>query len=383
MSGSAVGQPRWPLRSFGAVVVTVIALAHAACVQPSAARSQSSVSHGDAVAATQFLASADSLRRALLIPGLAVVVLRDTSVILSHGLGLANVARGVPVTPETPFNIASVTKPMSAVVALQLAEAGELDLDRSMASYRGFPEFCADVREAGGIFFSDFACNAPSLSLRHVLSMTMNGTPGERFYYNPPAFSWASRPMAEVTGVPFSTLTDSLVFRQAGMSHSARIHRALPLRADLAAGLATPYHVNDAGQWVESTQPPPQGDGAAGGVISTAMDVARFDIALTRGHLITDSSRGLMWTPTRANSGVELPYGLGWFVRHHDDERLLWHTGLWEGAYSALYVKVPARRLTLILLANSDGLSWEQRFDEAAIERSPFVRAFMASFGGS
>lgn len=309
------------------------------------------------------------------------MVLRDTVVILSHGLGLADVARGVPVTPETPFNIASVTKPISAVVALRLVEAGELDLGRPMASYRGFPEFCADVRAAGGIFFSDFACNAPALSLGHVLSMTMNGTPGERFYYNPPAFSWASRPMAEVTGVAFSTLTDSLVFRQAGMSRSARKHRALALRADLAAELATPYKVNEAGTWVESPQPPPQGDGAAGGVISTAMDLARFDVALTRGRLISDSSRSLMWAPTRATSGAVLPYGLGWFVGNYVGERLLWHTGLWEGAYSALYVRAPERRLTLILLANSDGLSWEQRFDEAAIERSPFVRAFMSSFG--
>ena len=385
MSAKAGRQPRRPSAARGvAIVSAVIALAHvAACVQQSPVRSQPSASRGDAAAATQFLAAADSLRRVLRIPGLAVVVLRDTAVILSHGLGRADVARGVLVTPETPFNIASVTKPMSAVVALRLVEAGELDPDRPMATYRGFPEFCADVREAGGIFFSDFACNAPSLSLGHVLSMTMNGTPGERFYYNPPAFSWASRPMAEVTGVPFSTLTDSLVFRQAGMGRSARVHRALPLRADLAAELATPYHVNDAGQWVESPQPPPQGDGAAGGVISTAMDVARFDIALTRGHLITDSSRGLMWTPTRANSGVALPYGLGWFVRDLDGERFLWHTGLWEGAYSALYVKIPSRQLTLILLANSEGLSWEQRLDEAAIERSPFVQAFMASFGGN
>lgn len=351
--------------------------------RPAAIRSEPSTSAGDALAASKFLAAADSLRRALRIPGLAVVVLRDTTVILSEGLGLADVARGVAVTPETPFNIASVTKPMSAVVALRLVERGELDLDRKMATYRGFPEFCAAVREAGGIFFSDFACDHPSLSLRHVLSMTMNGAPGERFYYNPPAFSWASRPMAEVTGVPFSTLTDSLVFRPAGMSRSARKHRALPLRADLAAELATPYHLDASGQWAQSPQPGPQGDGAAGGVISTAMDVARFDVALTRDRLISASSRRLMWAPTRASSGTELPYGLGWFVRDHAGERLIWHTGLWEGAYSALYLKVPVRQLTLILLANSDGLRWEQRFDEAAIERSPFVEAFMASFNGN
>jgi hypothetical protein len=61
---------------------------------------------------------------------------------------------------------------------------------------------------------------------------------------------------------------------------------------------------------------------------------------------------------------------LGWFVASPKGERLIWHTGLWEGAYSALYLKAPDRGLTLILLANSDGLRWESRLDEAAIERS-------------
>ena len=63
-----------------------------------------------------------------------------------------------------------------------------------------------------------------------------------------------------------------------------------------------------------------------------------------------------MWTAGRSPSGAALPYGLGWFVEEHQGEQLLWHTGLWEGQYSALYLKVPARKLTLILLANSDDI---------------------------
>lgn len=64
----------------------------------------------------------------------------------------------------------------------------------------------------------------------------------------------------------------------------------------------------------------------------------------------------------------------------YQGERLLWHTGLWEGRYSALYLKVPQRTLTLVLLANSDGLSWLSPLDVAEAQRSPFVRAFLADF---
>lgn len=335
---------------------------------------------GDQARAALLISRFDSLRTALGIPGLAVVVLRDTTVVAARGLGLANVEQGIPVTPETPFNIASVAKPIGAVVALRLAEQGLLDLDRPMQRYQGFTEFCADVLSAGGIFFSDYACRDPSLTLRHVLAMQANGTPGTRFFYNPPSYSWASRPMAEVAETTFSELTARLVFGPAGMTHSGRTNRRLPLRPELAAALARPYHVDSTGRVVPSALPPPQGDGAAGGVTASAMDLARFDIALAQGRLLSRSSLTTMWTPGRSPSGEPLPYGLGWFIAAPQGEMLIWHTGLWEGAYSALYLKVPARRLTLILLANSDALQWKTRFDEAAVERSPFAMALLEVF---
>jgi CubicO group peptidase (beta-lactamase class C family) len=301
-------------------------------------------------------------------------------VLAERGFGQSDLERGIAVTPDTPFNIASVTKPISAVVALRLSKSGRLDLDRPMRSFQFFPEFCTDVRAVGGIFFADYACEDSALTLRHVLSMTANGAPGTRFLYNPSSYSWASRPMAEVANVPFSTLVDSLIFRTVRMQRSARQHRRLALPPELAADLARPYHTDSTGQWKLSEPPGPQGDGAAGGVISTARDLARFDIALTRGALIDSASRAAMWRAGRSPAGTALPYGLGWFVAPFDGETAVWHTGLWERAYSALYLKLPERRLTLILLANSDGLRWDSRLDEAAIERSPFARALVEAF---
>ncbi len=369
-----------------ALAAVAAALLSGACV--SAGRSALPpgvlVSRGDQEAARRVGHRLDSLQRAHRIPGMAVVMLRDTIRVLGGSYGVADVERQLPATPITPFDVASVAKPISAVVALRLVESGTLDLDRPMRRYAGFVELCDDLRAEGGIFFGDFACTTDRLTLRHVLSMTANGEPGTRFLYNPVAFSWGSRPIAEVAGRPFSDLVDSLVFRPAGMRRSARIHRRLPLRADLAAELAVPYRVDSAGGWVRSGPPPPQGDGAAGGVVSTAYDLAAFDVALTAGRLLSPASRAAMWSPARTPSGQPLPYGLGWFLGTYRGRRLAWHTGLWEGRYSALYLKVlsddPAERLTLIILANGDGLRWEKRLDEAAIERSPSARAFLDGF---
>ncbi|MBL0170327.1 MAG: beta-lactamase family protein [Gemmatimonadaceae bacterium] len=338
----------------------------------------------DPAAAASLAQQVEALRVAQRIPGLAMVVLRDTTVVLARGFGYANVEQQRPVTPETPFNIASVSKPISAVVALRLVQDGRLDLDRPMRRYETFAEFCEEARANGGIFFGDYACTGDALTLRHVLSMTANGQPGTRFWYNPPSYSWASRPMAEVTGVAFSSLVDSLVMRPAGMRNAARVFRRLPLRPELAALLAAPYHVDSTGQTVRSDPPPSQGDGAAGGVIASAMDLARFDIALMSGQLLNPAMRAQLFAPTRTPSGASLPYGLGWFLAEHEARRLAWHTGVWEGQYSALYLKVlsdrPTERVTLILLANSDALQWASRLDEAAIERSPFAMAFLATF---
>ncbi|HEV3049005.1 MAG TPA: serine hydrolase domain-containing protein, partial [Longimicrobium sp.] len=215
---------------------------------------------------------------------------------------------------------------------------------------------------------------------RHVLSMQMNGVAGERFLYNPPSFSWASRPIMQATGRAFSDLVAEEVFAPAGMTESARRHRTLPLREDLARAAAKPYHVDSAGALVRSPEPGPQGDGAAGGVISTVADLARFDLALDEGRLISEASRAEMWRPGRSSSGVVLPYGIGWFVQEVDGRRTVWHSGWWEKAYSALYLKLPDERLTLILLANSEGAWWGNPLDAAQVERSPFAAAFLRHF---
>lgn len=363
----------------GVLLVSVSLLTSCAHLPaPQGARVGKSVPDGPAIG--RLVQQFDSLRAAAQIPGLAIVVLRDTTVLLAEGLGFADLEAKVPVTADTPFNIASVTKPISAVVALRLVERGLLDLDKPMTSYEGYAEYCKAVREDGGLFFGTYDCERSVITMRNLLSMTMNDQPGTRFFYNPPGYSWASRPLAQVTGISFSELTAREIFAPAGMRDSRRIHRKLPLAADMLARLAKPYHADSAGQMVPSDPPPPQGDGAAGGVISTAMDLARFDIALAQGRLLTPASRQSMWTAGRSPKGEVLPYGLGWFVQEFEGETLIWHAGLWDGAYSALYLKCPSRGLTLILLANSEGLRWENALDEATVQRSPFVLAFLRHF---
>ncbi len=341
--------------------------------------------HGASAQSTEpdlesFAATLDSLRLAAQIPGLSAVVVQDGAVIFAHGFGYANLERRIPATPETPFNIASVTKPISAVIALRLVEQGVLDLDRPMAQYSEWADFCRDFSEQPSIFARGLRCDPAPHTLRHLLTHTAIGTPGEHFSYNPILYSWASRPMQDSGDTPFSQLVAELVLQPADMTRSARQHRDLDLPDDLAEALAVPYRIDSTSRVVRADPPSPQGDGAAGGVIATAMDLAKFDIALEGRQLISAASYTQLMQPTRSVNGATLPYSIGWFSQTYDGHELRWHSGWWEDAYSALYLKVLDQDLTLILLANSEGLWWDNPLDSARVQRSVFAQAFFAEF---
>lgn len=380
MTDSPSSTPTSRIEHWRSACIAVIALcALTASTGVSEAHGQSS-DGASARDIPRFLAQVDSLRSAKRIPGLSVAVVRNQEVVLAVGLGFANIEARVPATAETPYDIASVAKPLSAVVALRLVEAGVLDLDRPMASYSDWAEFCREFSEQPSIFARGLRCQPATHTLRHLLSHTATSRPGTRFSYNPVLYSWASRPIAAAAASPFSPLVDRYVFGPAGMTHSARKHRDLPLPDQLAGRVASPYRVGNSGEVERSPAPAPQGDGAAGGVVSTVLDLAKFDVALDRGMLVSAEARATMMRGPRTDDGVILPYGLGWYVQEYEGRTLVWHSGWWEDAYSALYLKIPALELTFIVLANSEGVWWDNPLERAEVHRSEFVQAFLDAF---
>lgn len=100
--------------------------------------------------------------------------------------------------------------------------------------------------------------------------------------------------------------------------------------------------------------------------------MARFSMAWDTDGLLPPSARARAFTPFQSPAGRKLPYGLGWFVDGDGPTKIVWHYGWWVGS-SALIVKLPHRKLTFVVLANSDGLS--RTFDlgkDRNVRRSPF-----------
>ncbi|WP_249171939.1 serine hydrolase [Erythrobacter sp. JK5] len=136
--------------------------------------------------------------------------------------------------------------------------------------------------------------------------------------------------------------------------------------------LAEPFDVVD-GRAVK--QPLPDDDfRAAAGIIASPRAIAQFDIAFDSGMFA--GTADLIATPV----GPLGDYRDGWFLEDWNDQRLMWHSGWNEKQYSALYLKVPQKRLTLIVLANTEAVWWSNSLVKAEIVESPIALRFLEQF---
>lgn len=334
-----------------------------------------------------FAAELDSLRTAHHIPGLAVAVVRNQQPVLLKGYGMAYLDDEVPVTPDTPFWIASVTKTFLGILFLQLEADGEISLGDRINDVPEWDEFCAWLTQSGIIFGKDLRCDAP-ITIRNILHHSVNGEPGTRFFYNPFMYSRLSRYIEHAYGHSvrdvegrqntLAQLVQERILAPAGMERtmSSQWQREKALVFfDMAQG----YGIEDE-HYIRRPRPERELAGGAG-IVSTVEDLARYDAALDAGALAPKAVMEKLFTPAAAPDGTTLPYAFGWYVQEYRGERLVWHSG-WdeEAGFSALYLKVPERNLTLILLANGEGLRWGNPLDGAEVEKSAFARAFLDSF---
>jgi CubicO group peptidase (beta-lactamase class C family) len=123
----------------------------------------------------------------------------------------------------------------------------------------------------------------------------------------------------------------------------------------------------------------PQDFGTAAGLISTVLDMAKYNIAIDQNKFLTRETQQLAFTPTRSTKGEELPYGLGWFTQNYKGTKLIWHYGYWTGN-SSFILKVPERNMTFIIMANSDNLSRPTDLGSGDALSSPVGMAFLKTF---
>ena len=103
-------------------------------------------------------------------------------------------------------------------------------------------------------------------------------------------------------------------------------------------------------------------------MVSTVLDLAKFDVAMERNQIVSQESKEDMFTPTLSTN-----------VQEHEGVELIWPYGQ-QITYSSLILKAPEEELALILLANSDGASAPFNLGDGNVLRSPFAVTFINLF---
>jgi CubicO group peptidase (beta-lactamase class C family) len=287
----------------------------------------------------------------------AVLVARDGQVILSKGYGLADREKKIPITPQTKFRIASITKQFTAMAILLLQERGKLNIEDSICNYiDDCPEIFEPVKirhllsQSAGIPWGA-AYSLPGDQMVSEFAM-LDFPPGEQFKYQDTTYNLAGRIIETVSGQSYASFLKQNIFEPLGMSNSGVDDRK---QTDLAMG----YSDAEGDIALE-----PLYMFAEGSVYSTVEDMYRWDRALYTDKLLPQSSLKAMFTPQAAvpdgeyygfDGSTGWNYGFGWFIAPEEYGYVL-HGGTLPGYRSEIRRYVDDETV-IILLTNQEAVA--------------------------
>jgi CubicO group peptidase (beta-lactamase class C family) len=314
----------------------------------------------------EFESQLDRLRTDLSIPGMSAIVIAHDSVLWEGSLGFADLPSQRPVTPATQFHLASLTKTFASTIVLQLVEQGLVGLDDPISNY-------GLALPGSGI-----------IRVRHLLSHTSEGIPGDEFRYNGDRFALLDHVIQRATGESFAKRVMERIVTPLALDQTAP--NPLDAVAFAASGrnAATYIAAMASGYGIDNGRRPvpvayPVLFSSAAGLVSTARDVARYSTALDAGQFLSAATRALAYTPSRGADNRILPHALGWFSSAIRGHTLVWHYGYWTGN-SSLIIKEPSRGLTFVALTNSDQMSAPFRLGSGDLMSSTVAQAFVNAF---
>lgn len=329
-------------------------------------------------------------------PGMAVAVLQNGQILQARGYGVAG-PDGQPVTTQTAFQIGSITKSFVALVILQMASEGKLDLDdpvvRYVPTFRTASKSRSDritidhlVTHRSGLTTlvgnsgnaEEPGLSGPAAAVAELAGVQLFADPGTTFQYSNANYVLLSHLIEVLDDRPFEQALKARIFEPLGMTNSfVRVPHSD------AISLATGYRL-----WFgvpRPWQPEPEGEPdrrmiGAGGASASIEDLARYVEAVrTRDPRIVPerADRLFVVKPFYEQWG----YGYGWFTDSAGDETVFEHSGFTPGFF-ALATMVPGEGDVVVVLSNMSGLAHgdlPRAVTNAALGRDPVPAA--ASIG--
>ncbi|MCB9892393.1 MAG: beta-lactamase family protein [Planctomycetes bacterium] len=338
----------------------------------------------------------------------AVLVAKGDDILYEGSLGVADDETARRISPETLFDYASISKPITAALALRLARAGRVDLDVPVKNYlMAFPAsditlrhllthtsglldhiqfFAKHEQETRDILRSSGPVNNADVLRMLVADDAAIAEPaGTSWRYSNIGYSIAVSALEAATGEPIAKLLQSEVFTPAGMKHAVVLGTA-GRTGGAPAALAVDYVKTD-DSWAPRASVPEWefverlgGTIGDGGIAGRPRDLLAFVRSFTSGKLVGMELRDTAFAkakllgdaPVRNEGWQVTSYGLGWTLA--DDGAWVGHTGDWGGFLS--YVKYwPATDTTLIysIHRRRDDWSWLGELEALVVNASKRV----------
>ncbi len=302
-------------------------------------------------------------------PGAIVAVIANGEVIHALRYGLANVELGVPVSDSTVFEIGSISKQFVAAVVMMLVEEERITLDAPIHDYvddlpgewlsvtirqllthtSGIPDY---EQIAGYDIYQHRLLPQEVVKIAH--SQPMDFKPGQGWNYSNTGYYLLSMLLERIEGRPLGDVLEDRIFRPLGMHQTGMVdsETVIPLRA-------SGYWANRAGELINRPAMEASSTLGAGGLVSSAFDMAKWDAALYGENLLTADSKAEMWTPVRLANGKstlwpwgdEASYAFGWEVTSYRGSMLQTHSGQTAG-FVAQYMRFPEHGYSIVAFVN-------------------------------
>jgi CubicO group peptidase (beta-lactamase class C family) len=296
-----------------------------------------------------------------------VLVAKKGKILYENAMGWANHLMRDSLRLNSQFELASVTKTMTATAILQLAERGKLRLTQDVKEF--FPDFPYDgitirlllshrsgmmnyVYFIDGIWKKEHRNERQGITNMDVMNIIAERkpspylSPDKKFHYNNSNYMVLGAIIEQVTGKPYADYMKENVFKPAGMKHTAVYSKAVydKIPVDVVGHDRNSWRYSVAQNFLDG----PVGDK---GIYSTVTDLYLFDHALKTGRLLKKASLDSAYTAHNPVERGHFSYGYGWRIFEAPGEKVVYHTGWWHG-FRHIYLRDLKHDVTIVLLGN-------------------------------
>ena len=298
------------------------------------------------------------------MPGAHVLVIRNGEVAVDRSYGMAIVEAGMPVTSETNFRLASLSKQFTATAIALLVRDGVLRYETVVRAHiPELPAYAHDVtvrhllQHTSGIpDYEDYIPRTQSEQVKDrdvpVLLQradSMYFAPGTAYRYSNSGYALLALIVERLSGQPYREFLGERIFGPLKMYTTGAHEEGITAVQDRAYG----YTVRPTGV-VRTDQSLTSAVLGDGGIYAAPWTLRIWDRALDEGTLLTREELERAWTPGRLADGTITRYGFGWFTERENGWLRLSHHGETSG-FTHFMLKYPERRLTVIVLTNRRG----------------------------